>query len=260
MLLKALLVFALVVAAGSGHAHAQYRPPQTLVGTVSDAAGPVPAGVSVVAYIGDVICSIEDVRTFVSSGVTMYAIDVVEEAQVEGCGTAGAAVRIEVGGRFAKEAALWRAGPLFQHNLTFGDATPIPIPTFTPAPPTSAPIPATSTAMAGGPTATSPATDTVTPAADSTQAGDGTPDSGTTPGGSGTATIDEGETATDSDATSSPTLPGGVTTDSSSAAAGDGGGDGGSSIWLFIVLFAAAIAVVGGGMGYFLSRKPTEDV
>ena len=248
MQLKVLL-FAVSLAAASwigyGTANAQFGPPSTVFGSIVDAAGEVPAGLPVVAYVGDVVCSIDDVVT-VHTGdgdaeVAVYAIDVVSDEQVEGCGNSEAIVRIEIDGRFAEATVIWRAGPL-KLDVTFGNATPALIPTFTPtATPanTATPVPATETATSAASTSTPSTGETATP------------------GGSTSATPPT-VTATTA-ATKTPTLGGGVTTNNGTPAADNDGDGGGTPIWAFGLIFVALIGVIGGGLGYFLSRSPGDD-
>ena len=85
-------------------------PPSTIFGSISDSAGPVPAGLTVEAYVGDRLCgSRQTEMTGEPPGrVTVYSVNVVSAAQTAGCGTEGAAVRIKVGDRFATQTAVWR--------------------------------------------------------------------------------------------------------------------------------------------------------
>lgn len=208
-------------------ASAQFDPPSTVFGSVADSAGPVPEGLPVEAYIGDTLCGKDGKTEYTGEGsarVTVYAIDVVADSQIKGCGRSGAEVRIKIGDRFAPQTARWQPGPV-QLDVTFGSATPAPIPTFTPTP-TRTPAPG--------------ATGTPAP-------GQSTPGSGQ---GGSVETIPPG-----SPGAGSPVTGGGVTsaTPGQQNAAGDDGG--GFPVWGVIVLVLGAIAAVGGGAGWVLARN-----
>lgn len=208
-------------------AAAQFDPPSTIFGSIADSAGPVPAGLPVEAYIGDTLCSTEGKTEYTGEGrarVTVYAVDVVADSQKSGCGRQGAEVRIKIGDRFAPQVARWQPGPI-QLDVTFGDATPAPIPTFTPTP-TRTPAPA--------------ATGTPVP---------GTPGSGNGQGGS-VATIPPG-----SPGAGSPVTGGGVTSATPGQQASGSSDDGGFPVWGVLVLVLGAIAAIGGGAGYLISRN-----
>ena len=209
-------------------ASAQFDPPSTVFGSVADSAGPVPEGLPVEAYIGDTLCGKDGKTEYTGEGsarVTVYAIDVVADSQIKGCGRSGAEVRIKIGDRFAPQTARWQPGPV-QLDVTFGSATPAPIPTVTPTP-TRTPAPG--------------ATGTPAP-------GQATPGSGGQ--GGSVATIPAG-----SPGAGSPVTGGGVTsaTPGQQNAAGDDGG--GFPVWGVIVLVLGAIAAVGGGAGWVLARN-----
>jgi hypothetical protein len=216
-------VIALLAAAPAA---AQFDPPSTIFGSVTDAAGPVPEGVPVEAYIGDTLCSSDGRTEFTGEGnarVTVYVVDVVSDSQVSGCGRPGAEVRIKIGDRFAPQVARWQAGPV-QLDVTFGNATPAPIPTFTPTP-----------------TRTPEATGTPVP---------GTPGNGQGPG----ATIPPG-----SPGAGSPVTGGGVTSATPGQQNAPGGDNGGFPVWGVIVLLLGAIAAIGGGAGYLFARNRSAD-
>lgn len=221
--------FALAVLAAPAAAQ---DPPSTVFGSIADSEGPIEEGLPVVAYVGDTICSYtgDDPRFkeevfYVGEGesrVAMYTINVFAASQRPGCGTEGAEVRIKIGDRFAPQTAIWRAG-LVRQDITFGDATPAPIPTVTPTPtPTITPTPV--------------AEDTPTPGVTST------PRPGETPSPSPTPL---------------PTLSGGVTT--GPGAPRDGGGDDGFPLWGVAALFIGAIVIVGGGIGFVMARQDAGD-
>jgi len=220
----------LVSGAGLGvlPARAQvFGPPMTVFGSVTDSAGVVPEGLPVQAFVGDRVCG-KGRTQFTGDGdsrVTVYFADVVSREQTSGCGSDGAVVRIQVGDRFAAQTAHWKMGPV-QLDLTFGDATPVAIPTFTPVARTTRP-PATT-----GPTSTEPAGATPAP-------------------GSATPTA----TAVSSTPSSTPTLRGGLLT-SASTSRGAGGSDGGGGfpVWAAVVLVLGALAAVGGGVGFAMAR------
>ena len=217
-------------------ANAQFDPPSTVYGSVTDADGEVPAGLEVEAYIGDTLCGTRGTTDFTGDGdarVTVYAVDVVASSQVDGCGVNGARVRIKIGDRFAEGTVAWQPGPV-QFDVTFGGATPAAIPTFTPAP-TRTPEPqrtATQPANGGTPSSNTPA--------------NGTPGS--------VETIPAGSPG----AGSPVTRPGGVTSSDPGAQGADSGG-GGFPVWGVVVLVLGGIAAVGGGVGLMMARNRNED-
>ena len=204
-------------------ASAQFEPPSTVFGSISDSAGTVDAGLTVEAFIDGNLCGTKGRTEFTGDGsarVTVYVVDVVSESQTPGCGKDGKDVQIKVGGRTAAQTAKWVRGPV-QLDLTFGNATPVPIPTFTPAP-----------------TRTPDPNGTAIPAATSAPAG-------TIPAGSPGA------------GSPFPTQPrGGITSATpgqQSAVANDD--DGGIPIWAIALLVLGGIGAVGGGVGYLMSRN-----
>jgi hypothetical protein len=209
----------------AAQAFAQFNPPSTVFGSISDAAGPVQAGLPVEAYIDDKLCGEKGRTEFTGEGssrVTVYVVDVVSESQTPGCGKDGKEIKIKIGDRFAAQVAKWSPGPV-QLDLTFGNATPVPIPTFTPAP-----------------------TRTPDPAA--------TPVPGQTPGQTPAqiATIPAGSPGAGSPV---PTVPrGGITSATPGQAAASGGGNGGVPIWAIVLLVLGGIGAVGGGVGYYMAR------
>ena len=262
MSLKALTLLLAIIAATAWAepraALAQFTPPQTLVGSIADSAGEIPENTSVDAYIGDVRCTTEDVVTYRIAGVTMYVIDVVSDSQIEGCGDSGAVVRIKVGSRFAESTVPWRAG-LLVHSITFGQATPIPIPTFTAtatpafsATPTPTRVPRTPTPP--------PSTPPPTSLPSETPSGDATTPAGSDTSGTPTQSGAETPTGAESQATASPTLAGGISTNGNAQPETEDDNDRGTPIWVFVLILVAVVAAVGGGLGYFLSRSPGEDV
>lgn len=218
---------ALALALGISSAAAQF-PPSTVYGSVTDSAGPVEAGLAVEAYIGDKLCG-KGFTEFTGDGdakVTVYSADVVTREQTAGCGFDGAEVRIKIGDRFAAQTASWRPGPV-QLNLTFGNATPAAIPTFTPTPArTATPVPGSETATPGT----------------ATQSPVGTIPAGSPGAGSPVATLAGG-------LTSSTPGPGRSADEAS----------GGFPVWAIVVLGLGGIAVVGGGIGYAMSRSNRPD-
>ena len=221
-------LFAATFAAGAlaTVASAQFEPPSTVWGSVTDSAGPVEAGLPVEAYIGDTLCGTNGKTEYTGDGdarVTVYALDVVSEAQEEGCGKAGAEVRVKIGDRFADDTVGWEAGPV-RLDVTFGSASPVAIPTFTPAP-TRTPEP--------------------------TRAG-GTPAPGTTPGAA--ETIPPG-----SPGAGSP-VRGGVSTATPGVRASVDDDDGGFPVWGVVGIVLVVLAAVAGGAGYMLSRNRGGDL
>ncbi|WP_322819587.1 hypothetical protein [Tepidiforma sp.] len=226
-LLAALSAGAIALAATTT-ALAQFDPPSTIFGSVTDSEGPVPAGLPVEAYIGETLCGKDGKTEYTGEGssrVTVYVVDVVANSQIAGCGRPGAEVRIKIGDRFAPQSARWQAGPV-QLDVTFGSATPAPIPTFTPTP-TRTPAPAATQTPRPGSTATN---------------------------GSPVATIPPG-----SPGAGSPITGGGVTSATPGRQSTSSNDDGGFPIWGVIVLVLGAIAAVGGGAGYVLARNRQSD-
>ena len=203
------------------------QPPSTVFGSVSDDAGPIDEGLPVEAYIGDVLCGTGETG-FTGDGdaqVTVYYADVLSEAQTEGCGAAGKEVQIKIGDRFAPQTYLWEPGPV-RLDITFGDATPAPIPTRTPTP-----LP---TEGAGG---------------------EGTQEPGQ-PGA--VETIPPGSPGAGSPV---PTLSGGLTSSDIPSGGGDGGDGGGDGfpIWAVAVFVLGGLAAVGGGVGFMMARARAEE-
>lgn len=228
---------ALVVSGAAFGAHpaaAQSAPPQSLYGSVNSAAGEIPEGTKVEAYIGDMECS-DGQGTTGSTGtgdarVAFYAVNVMSAADVPGCGTSGATVRIKIGDEFAEQTAAWEAGVLRVH-VTFGDVPELTLPTSTPVPATNTPDPnATATPNSSDDATADPET-----AEPTTTTGPGTPTS--TPRGElsgATAGPDDGAGSSDDDG-------------------------GGFPIWGAIVIALAVIAGAGGGIGYLVSRNSKQD-
>lgn len=217
------------------------QPPSTIAGSITDAEGPVPAGLTVEALIGNKVCGTSE-TAYTGDGdarVTVYVVDVVSETQIEDCGRDGVPVRIRVGDRLSEEPVAWDQG-LVVFNITFGDVTPDPIPTFTP---TTQPT-ATNTPQ---PNASQPPTEG-TP-------GEGTPGQTRTPGQGGgnlTATA----TGDDPDGTTTATPTGELSsTTPGTPGSGDDGDGGGIPVWAIVLLALGGIAAVGGGVGYMMSRS-----
>ena len=215
-------------------ASAQFQPPATVFGSISDAEGPIDAGVPVEAYIGNTLCGTKGQTEHTGDGaarVTVYVIDVVDESQTPGCGRLGAGqqVRIKIGDRFASQTATWDPGPV-RLDVTFGNATPVPIPTFTPTP-TRTPGPA-NTPQPGG------------------TAGGGTPGA--------VETIPPGSPGAGSPVATQPR--GGITSETPGQGGSNGGGgdDGGIPVWAIVLLVLGGVGVVGGGVGYMMSRSQKE--
>jgi hypothetical protein len=220
----------LPLAAGVSIASAQFGPPSTVVGSIADAAGPVAAGVPVEAYVGTTLCG-KGATEFTGEGaarVTVYAVDVVSREQTAGCGSDNAEVRIKVGDRFAAQTAKWRAG-LVQVDITFGNATPAPIPTFTPTP-----------------------VRTPTPRLDSS----GTP---LPPATGGTAVGRVGTPNAPASASPGTATPGGVTSSSPGPAQTQQADAGSFPIWAAVVIVLGLLSVIAGAVGYIMSRHDSAD-
>ena len=213
------------------------QPPSTIAGSITDEAGPVPAGLPVEALIGNKVCGTSE-TVYTGDGaarVTVYVVDVVSESQIADCGRDGVPVRIRVGDKLSERPVTWDQG-LVLFDITFGNVTPDPIPTFTP---TTVPT-ATNTPQ---PNATQPATE-ATP-------GEGTPTT-SGPGGGNAATATGSPGATNGPATATGELSSATPGVPSS---GDGGGDGGVPTWAIVLLAVGGLAAVGGGVGYMMSRS-----
>jgi hypothetical protein len=213
--------------AAASAAVAQFAPPSTVFGSVTDQAGPVPADVPIEAYIGDLLCG-KGKTEFVGDGtarVTVYAVNVSSKEDKAGCGSDGANVKIKVGDRTSSGVAKWKAGPV-QLDVTFGNVTPAAIPTFTPAP-----------------------TRTPTPPAPGTPA----------PGATGTAEV-AGTIPKGSPGAGSPVaLKGGVTSSRQGPGQASTGDEGGFPLWAVAIIVLAGIAIVGGGVGFAMSRSHRSD-
>lgn len=220
----ALLIPALAVAGAS----AQFSPPSTVLGSISDSAGPIPEGVKVEAYIGDVQCGLGGKTYYAGEGadrVTVYVVDVVSESQTPGCGGENKEVRIKIGDRFVTQSVKWSAG-LVRMDVTFGSATPVAIPTSTPAP-TRTPEPGATSQPNQTASQTPGQVQTIPP--------------GSPGAGSPVATAPRGGIAS-----ATPGAQGAST-------AGDGD-DGGVPVWAIALLVLGGLGAVGGGVGYFMAR------
>ena len=234
-------LFAALGPVGASIAHAQFGPPMSVFGSISDSAGAIPDGVVVEGYVGNALCG-KGRTQFTGDGdgrVTVFFVNVASREQTANCGTAGAEVRIKIGERFAPGSVKWDAGPQ-RFDVTFGSATPAPIPTFTPTPTRSA-APATGTAQPGTPTPPGTPSATGTPGADASV--------------SATGTAPKPATGT---ASATPTLRGGVTS-TGGAGGGSGGGDDGFPIWAAVVSVLGGVALVGGGIGFMMARGRGAD-
>lgn len=237
---------------GATPAAAQFAPPSTILGSVADSAGEIPAGVKVEAYIGDLLCSQnrdgsqKGVTQFAGDGaakVTIFVVDALSKEDRDGCGFDGAVVRIKVGDRFATQTGIWHAG-LVMLNVTFGTATPAVIPTLTPAP-------ATPTATARPTRAPAEFTAiAATAVSQQTSIANGTPASSFSP----IATVSRGTPA----GTSDGRTPGGLqeSTPGTQAATKDGGG--GFPAWGFAIIALAVLAVLGGIIGVTMARRKRD--
>ena len=240
-LFGALAVVALGFIAFAVPAAAQFGPPQTIFGSITDSSGPVADKLPIEAYVADKICG-KGVTEFVGDGasrVTVFAVDVVSKEQTAGCGADGTEVRIKIGDRFADQKARWRAGPL-QVDLVFGaNATPQAIPTFTPAPTTAAPAQPT---LARG-----------TPAIAATVI-EGTPVAGASATASAIGSVTVSVTRPPN---ATPTLVGGVISSVTGGTGGSGGG--GFPLWGIVVAILGVVAVAGGGVGILMARARARE-
>jgi len=162
--------------------------PSTFWGTVAVDGASVPAGTEVRGFIDGRDCTQtgENYRTVaVASGVSSYAIEVVHESQVPGCGAEGRMVTFTVGGVPAAQSVPWVFGPT-RIDLTVGagQALPLPTATGTPVVSTATPTPAGATTPHTG----TPPVDNVDPrelfGGSSPSATPGVPASGSSDGGS----------------------------------------------------------------------------
>ncbi len=228
------LAFAAQFAASPAAAQV-FGPPMTIFGSVTDSAGDLPEDLVVEAYIGDKVCG-KGKTQFTGDGsgrVTVYFADVVSREQTAGCGSDGAEVRVRIGDRFGAQTARWRPGPA-QLDITFGNATPRAIPTFTPTPRPQTPAAATPTP--GGPT--------LTP-------GRPTAAVSVSPGSSPSASPSATNTLT-----ATPTLKGGLSIGpGGSQTDGGGGGDSGFPVWGIVAIALGGLALIGGGAGWAMARR-----
>ena len=244
------LAVAAVVALASpgltGFASAQvFGPPMTVFGSVTDSDGDVPADLPIEALVGSTVCG-RGKTQYTGDGdgrVTVYFADVVSREQTPGCGADGVEVQIKIGERIATQTLRWRPGPV-QLDITFGDATPRPIPTFTPTP-----RPGGSTATIEPPTRTPtprPTASVATPAATSPGA---SPSASPSPSPSPTST---------STPTATPTLVGGLVTRAATTP-GERPEDSGFPVWAFVVIALGALTAIGGGIGIVLARSRSHS-
>ena len=229
------IAFGTVVLAATGGATALAQqipsPPSTIFGSVTDDAGVVPEHLPVQAYVGETLCGTRGETQFTGDGdarVTVYYVDALSAEQTPGCGKPDVEVRIKIGDRFAKQTAKWQAGPVHV-DVTFGNATPAAIPTFTPVPKPSG--------VANSQTQTSQ---------------NGTP--------SASRTGQVGTVAAGSPGAGSPfpTSQGGITSSTGPTSSGGGGG-GGFPLWGVALAVVAGIALLGGSVGYAMSRSNKDD-
>lgn len=239
-------VLALGALAGAAEARAQIGPPPaTVYGSIADSERDIPAGVKIEAYIGDLLCG-ESKTEKIGEGaarVTVYAINVLADGDGQGakrgCGKPGSEIRIKVGDRFAPRTVTWASGYPIRYDITFGNATPAPIPTFTPTPAATPTPPSGATpggGSGGGPTA--PGSPGASPTAH---------------GGPGNAS----PAATGSPAAAA-TRPGGLAS-STPALAGTEDDGGGFPVWTAVLGALGAVLLVGGVVGYALARRGADD-
>jgi hypothetical protein len=127
----------------------------------------VPAGAEVRGFIDGSDCTQlgDNYRPVtVADGVSTYAIEVVHESQVPGCGAQGRTVTFTVNGVAADQSVAWTFGPT-RIDLTLAGGQALPLPTATP-PATTPQQAITATATAGAaftPRAGTPPVDNVDP-------------------------------------------------------------------------------------------------
>lgn len=226
----------------TGFASAQvFGPPMTVFGSVTDSSGDVPADLPIEALVGNTVCG-RGKTQYTGDGdgrVTVYFADVVSREQTAGCGADGVEVQIKIGERIASQTLRWRPGPV-QLDITFGDATPRPIPTFTPTP-----RPGGSTATVEPPTRT-PTPRPTTPAA-------------TSPGPSPSASPSPSPSPTRTGTpTATPTLAGGLVTRAATTP-GEPPDDSGFPVWAIVVIALGALTAIGGGIGIVLARSRSQS-
>ncbi len=239
-------VLALGALAGVADARAQIGPPPaTVYGSIADSEGDIPAGVKVEAYIGDLLCG-ESRTEKTGEGaarVTVYAINVLADGDGQGakkgCGRPGSEIRIKVGDRFAPRTVTWASGYPIRYDITFGNATPAPIPTFTPTPAaTPTPPPPGTPVTEGGVSPTGPGAPAASP---------------TGPGSS--ASPSPGATASPGAAA---TRPGGLASSTPALVGQEQGQGGGFPVWTAVLGALGAVLLVGGGVGYALARRRAD--
>ena len=101
-------------------------PPATFLGTVTLDGHSVSDGTTVVALIDGKVCGEGQGETGrkgtwtateatpeygIKSGDSLYAVDVLSDSQIPGCGTEGAKVTFLIGDKPAQQEGLWTAGP-----------------------------------------------------------------------------------------------------------------------------------------------------
>jgi hypothetical protein len=121
---------------GPGIANAQPSPPASFAGIVKLDGQSVPDGTPILALVNGNLCGegsrepgqkgtwtvhgdLDDLGA--RAGDSIYIVDVVSDSQTPGCGTEGATVTFEVGGRLANEQGPWKAG-FNRLDLTVGQA------------------------------------------------------------------------------------------------------------------------------------------
>jgi hypothetical protein len=222
VVLAALTLLALVMALAAPAA-AQPGFPASFYGAVAVDGQLVPDGTEVRGFIDGLDCTqAEPYRTTITeNGVSQYAIEVVHESQMAGCGDEGRTVSFTVGGQPARETAEWKPG-VTPINLNVGVGTGPTLPPAT-ATPTLDPAEAAQTATEVArftPILGTPPTDEVSPPGISTR-----------------------------DPSSTPAPP----------AAGDDGEDGGGG-FLVLGAILVAILVLGAVGGTVLARRNRSNV
>ena len=96
------------------------QPPSAFIGTVTSDDGPVAVGVSVEAYVGEILCNTEDRNTYAdaTTGATKYYVTVHNSSTRAGCGSDGDTITFRIDGRAATQTSAHGLRALETVNLT----------------------------------------------------------------------------------------------------------------------------------------------